>query len=42
MGSLQQMIAPSSEPRVTTNSEPHFAQEYRFPVSVAKVSTSSL
>ena len=31
---------PSSEPLVTTNSERHVPQKYRFPVSLAKVPTS--
>lgn len=34
IGSPQQVISPCSEPRVTTNSAPHFPQKYRFPVSL--------
>ena len=40
MGSPQQLTVPFSEPLVTTNSEPHVPQEYRFPVSLAKSHTS--
>ena len=40
MGWPQQLTVPFSEPLVTTNSEPHVPQEYRFPVSLAKSNTS--
>ncbi len=35
IGCPQQIMSPSSEPRVTTNSELHFSQKYLLPVSVA-------
>ena len=42
MGWPQQLTVPFSEPLVTTNSEPHVPQKYRFPVSIAKLHTSSM
>jgi hypothetical protein len=42
IGVPQQLMPPSSEPRVTTNSAPQFSHEYRLPVSVAKFLTSSV